>query len=125
MIMRKNPFKKMQFVIGQHTITLDVLLLEKEARITMQWSHIKTFELIYYCLTLIFLFCFCETNFDVFTIFSKLLDLIKNVFFHGNIICNYYVEKKRRKKLSLNILQKGHIFPIFNYICTLRNIALI
>ena len=51
------------------------------------------------------LFCFCETNFDAFTIFSELSGLKRN----GNIytneklnpffnkICNFYVKKKKKK----------------------------
>ena len=49
----------------------------KRRKITMQWSHVKTFKFVcycFYCLTSIF-FCFCETNFDVFTIFFELSGL--------------------------------------------------
>ena len=86
----------------------------KKKKITMQWSHVKTFEfervqLLLFCfakrtknynamvsrqnirirllLSLLFdvnffvLFCFCETNFDVFTIFSELSGLKRNVLF--------------------------------------------
>ena len=56
-------------------------LFVKRRKITMQWFHVKAFEFVcycFYCLTSIFfLFCFCKTNFDVFTIT-----------FHGNIYIN-------------------------------------
>ena len=58
-------------------------LFVKRRKITMQWFHVKTFEFVcycFYCLTSI-LFCFCETNFDVFIIFSKLSGLKGNVVF--------------------------------------------
>ena len=62
-----------------------MILVEKEAKITMQWSHIKTFEFVcycFYCSTTIFvLFCFCETRFDVFNIFSELSGLKGNILF--------------------------------------------
>ena len=46
------------------------------------------------------LFCFCETNFDFFTIFSELK---RNVYTNeklnpfSNKICNLYVKKKKKK----------------------------
>ena len=61
-------------------------LFVKRRKITMQWFHVKTFEFVcycFYCLTSIFFvfFCFCKTNFDVFTIFSELSGLKGNVIF--------------------------------------------
>ena len=55
-------------------------------------------------------FFFCKTNFDVFTIFSKLLDLKKYVLFieiytngkvkpFSNKIFNYLVEKEKKKTI--------------------------
>ena len=55
--------------------------VKKKAKITMQWSHVKTFEFVcycFYCLTSIFvLFCFCETN----VIFSERFGLEGNLLF--------------------------------------------
>ena len=53
-------------------------------------------------------FCFCKTNFDVFTIFSELSGLKRNVLFmeiyiphntnpFSNKICNFNVKKKKKK----------------------------
>ena len=76
-ILSKESFKKKAvcYSIKQRS---KLLLLQKEANTTMQWSHVKTFEFVFYCfycLTSIFfvLFCFCEINFDVFTIFLSFL----------------------------------------------------
>ena len=65
-------------------VQLLLFVVAKEARTTIQWSHVKTFEFVFdcfYCLTSIFLFCFCETNFDVFTVFSELSGLKRNILF--------------------------------------------
>ena len=71
---RKNPFKKKAVCDFKNSLLFDKtarnLLLfcccKKEARATMQWSHVKTFEFVFYCfycLTSIFvLFCFNEIN---------------------------------------------------------------
>ena len=62
-------------------VQLLLFFVVKRRKITMQWFHVKTFKFVcycFYCLTSIFfffLFCFCETNFDVFTIFSELSGL--------------------------------------------------
>ena len=62
-------------------------LFVKRTKITMQWfQNVKTFVFVcycFYCLTSIFfvLFCFCETNFDVFTVFSELSGLKRNILF--------------------------------------------
>ena len=47
-------------------------LFVERRKITMQWSHVKTFEFVCYCF---------EINFDVFTIFSELSGLKGNVLF--------------------------------------------
>ena len=68
-------------------VQLLLFFLVKRSKIIMQWFHVKTFEFVcycFYCLTSIFfffLFCFCKTNFDVFTIFSELSGLKGNVLF--------------------------------------------
>ena len=91
--------------------------------------HVKTFEFVcycFYCLTSIFcffLFCFCKTNFYVFTIFSELSGLKGNVLFmeiytsmKSSILflTKYaiFIYKRRRKKLFFNWLQEV-IFPQF------------
>ena len=98
----------------------------KRRKITMQWSHVKTFEFVcycFYCLTSIFLlFCFCEINFDVFTIFLSFLILKKKCAFHSwkyiyqwNLSLTKYTIirwKGRRRKLSFSWLQEV-IFPLF------------
>ena len=91
-------------------------LFVKRIKITMQ-SHVKTFQFVcycFYCLTSIYflffvLFCFCKTNFDVFTIFSELSGLEGNVLFMEIYIpmisailsltkkCNLYVKKKNKR----------------------------
>ena len=69
------------------------------------------------------LFCFCKTNFDVFTIFSELSGLERNVLFmeiytnekfnpFSNKMCNFYVKKKKKKKKYFNRLQEV-LFPQF------------
>ena len=52
----------------------------------MQWFYVKTFEFVcycFYCLTSIFfvLFRFCEINCVLFTIFSELSGLKRNILF--------------------------------------------
>lgn len=96
--------------------------------------RVKTFEFVFLLLTSIFcLFCFCETNFDGFTIFSKLFDLIKNALFmeiyilmesSGLSLTKYSIimRKRRRKKLSFNCLKRP-FFPIFS--CFESNYVLI
>ena len=101
-------------------------LFVKRRKITMQWfQNVKTFVFVcycFYCLTSIFfvLFCFCETNFDVFTVFSELK---RECTFHGNIytneklnpfsnkICNFYVKKKKKNDNLTDY--KRYISPIF------------
>ena len=104
-------------------------LFVKRRKITMQWSHVKTFEFVcycFYCSTSIFvLFCFCETNFDVFTILSKFSGLKRMILFmdiyqyiytnqkpspFSNKICNFYVKN--------NILTdyKRSYFPNFTIV---------
>ena len=65
-------------------VQLLLFFVVKRRKKTMQWSHVKTFEFVlncFYCLTSIFvLFCFCETNFVVFTIFAQLSGL-KEMYF--------------------------------------------
>ena len=92
---------------------------------------VKTFEFVcycFYCLTSVFfgfvLFCFCETSFDVFTIFSELSRLKWNVLFmeiyipmKSSIIsltkyAIFYV-KKKKKKVIFQLLTRGLISPIF------------
>ena len=83
-ILSKESFKKKAvcYSIKQRS---KLLLLQKEANTTIQWSHVKTFEFVFYyfyCLTSIFfcLFCFCEINFDVLTIFLSFLIFKKKYF---------------------------------------------
>ena len=47
--------------------------------VTMQWSRVKIFEFVFYCLTSIFFVLFLRDKFDVFIILSKLLNLKKYV----------------------------------------------
>ena len=58
---RKESFKKkvVCYSIKQRS---KLLLLHKEAKTTMQWSHVKTFKFVFYCfycLTSIFFVLFC------------------------------------------------------------------
>ena len=87
-ILSKESFKKKAvcYSIKQRS---KLGLLQKEANTTMQWSHVKTFKFVFYCfycLTSIFvLFCFCEINFDVFTIFLSVL-IKKKMYFSWKYI---------------------------------------
>ena len=59
-----------QLIIRQNSaVQLLLFCCCKDEKNIIEWSHVKTFEFVFYCLTSIFLFCFCETNFDVFTVF--------------------------------------------------------
>ena len=95
---------------------------KKKAKITMQWSHVKTFEFVcycFYCLTSIFvLFRFCETN----VIFSERFGLEGNLLFmviyipmKSSILslekkCNFLCEKGEEKSNILTDYKRSY-FP--------------
>ena len=91
--------KRRQFVlyrtacysIKQCSTTL-VVRRSKNYNSMVSRQNIRFRFLLFFC---IFLFCFCETNFDVFYHFSK---LSKKCTFHGNICTN-----GKLKPLSKNI----------------------
>ena len=90
-----------------------VFLLWKEAKITMQWSHVKTFEFFchyFNCLTSIFFVLFLRDKFWCFYHFLWGFWLKRKWTIHGNIyntneklnpvsnkICNFYVKRKKKK----------------------------
>ena len=102
-------------------------------------KHLNSFLIVFYCLTSIYLFCFCETNFDVFTVFSELSVLKRNVLFmeiytsmKSSILSltkyTTFLQKKRRKKLFFNCLQEvifSQIFSRFECKYVLINILII
>ena len=110
--------------------TLVVLMLQKEAITTTQWSHIKTLNsfFIVFIVNINFfvLFCFCETNFNVFTIFSRLSNFKKKMYFSWKIyipieswnlsLTKYWIIrwKMRRKKRYFNY--NTSYFPKFSLV---------
>ena len=74
---RKNPFKKKAVCDFKNSLLFDKtarnLLLfcccKKEARATMQWSHVKTFEFVFYCF-------YCLTSFFCFVFARQILKFL-------------------------------------------------
>ena len=102
------------------------LLLQKEANNTMQWSHAKTFEFVFYCfhcLTSIFLFCFVIIR-QILMFFTNFLSFLikkknkKKCTFHHLSLTKYTVIKwkRRRKKLTFSWLQDVILLPNFSLV---------
>ena len=72
------------YSIKQRDTTLVVLLLPKEAKNTMQWSHLNLFFIVW-CQ----FFCFIFARQILMFLLSKLHDLKKIFTFHGNIYTNW------------------------------------
>ena len=102
-ILSKESFKKkaVRYSIKQR---IKLLLLQKEANTTMQWSQVKTFEFVFIACRQFFFVLFLWDKFWCFYHFSVASNLscvklrhrfiFAKYIFHGNIYTNIYIPMK-------------------------------